>query len=203
MAVALRAISPTSIQDQSRALTARVLALPLLAPAQSVGCFLSMPTGEPDTAGLAHAILRAGKALYVPKIDPAAGRMDLLRVYDAADLDALPSGVWGIREPERVRADGVLRASAIETGLDVLLVPGLAFDRSFARLGHGKGYYDRFITAYAEAHRRPPILVALALREQLLDSQTVPMGAHDWKMQHIITHEHTSTRADDSDVQRE
>jgi 5-formyltetrahydrofolate cyclo-ligase len=94
----------------------------------------------------------------------------------------------------------------IET--DVL--QGVAFDRSLSRLGHGKGYYDRFISSYVASGRARPLLgvssgcaflvcpsilksiilfptVALALREQVLDAGHVPMGEHDWKMDMIIT----------------
>ncbi|KAJ7068555.1 hypothetical protein C8F01DRAFT_1227625 [Mycena amicta] len=54
---------------------------------------------------------RPGKTLYVPKIDKATeGRMELLRIYDEADLESLPSGVWGIKEPESLR-DGQARMS--------------------------------------------------------------------------------------------
>jgi 5-formyltetrahydrofolate cyclo-ligase len=94
----------------------------------------------------------------------------------------------------------------IET--DVL--QGVAFDRSLSRLGHGKGYYDRFISSYVASGRPRPLLgvssgcafpvcfpilkcvilfptVALALRDQVLDAGQVPMGEHDWKMDMIIT----------------
>ncbi|KAJ6627975.1 5-formyltetrahydrofolate cyclo-ligase [Mycena sp. CBHHK59/15] len=187
MAAKLRELSPSNIQDQSKAVTARVLALPSFKQCKSVSCYLSMPTGEVDTSSLVREILHSGKTLFVPKIDPGAdGSMELLRIYDENDLNALPSGVWGIREPDSAR-DGQLRASAIDVGLDMILVPGLAFDRSLSRLGHGKGYYDRFISTYSATGRALPLLVALSLREQLLDLSTVPTAAHDWKMDCIIT----------------
>ncbi|KAJ7185790.1 hypothetical protein C8R46DRAFT_386315 [Mycena filopes] len=180
----LRDLSLPRLQDQSEVLTARMLSLPAFIQAKSVGCYLSMPSGEIDTASLVREILRSGKSLFVPKIDTTiAGRMQLLRVDDEDDLNALPSGVWGIKEPDASR----VRTSASDAGLDMILCPGLAFDRSFSRLGHGKGYYDRFITAYTEGGRPTPLLVGLALREQLLDSNTIPTGAHDWKMHYIVT----------------
>ncbi|KAJ7108711.1 hypothetical protein C8R44DRAFT_295863 [Mycena epipterygia] len=188
MSVKLRDLSSAHIQDQSRTLTARVLALPSFIQSNSVSCYLSMPTGEVDTSSLVREILRSGKTLFVPKIDKETeGRMELLQIYDEDDLDSLPSGVWGIKEPDRMH-NGRPRTSAIDTGLDMILVPGLAFDRSLSRLGHGKGYYDRFITTYTNEHSRPPpLLVGLALQEQLLDKNTVPTGGHDWKMDYIIT----------------
>ncbi|KAJ6478736.1 5-formyltetrahydrofolate cyclo-ligase [Mycena vitilis] len=187
MSTKLRDLSTAHIQDQSRALTARVLSLPAFVQSTSVSCYLSMPSGEIDTSSLVREILRSGKTLFVPKRDTTIdGRMELLQIYDEDDLNSLPSGVWGIKEPDRLH-NGRPRASASDTGLDMILAPGLAFDRSNSRLGHGKGYYDRFITGYAQSNRPSPLLVGLALREQLLDSSIVPIAEHDWKMNWIIT----------------
>ncbi|KAJ7269643.1 hypothetical protein C8J57DRAFT_1066677 [Mycena rebaudengoi] len=201
----LRSLSSSNIQDQSRVITATVLALPSFIRSKSVSCYLSMPSGEVDTSSLVREILRRGKTLFVPKIDTATdGRMEFLQVYDEEDLNSLPSGVWGIKEPNHTW-NGHPRASAIEAGLDMVLLPGLAFDRSFSRLGHGKGYYDKFVSAYCEARRSPPLLgspifiprtevdcglqLQLSLKEQLLDSKAVPVGDHDWKMACIVTEE--------------
>jgi len=73
-------------------------------------------------------------------------------------------------------------------GLDLILVPGVAFDESMARLGHGKGYYDRFLHEYiASTGRTRPVLVALALREQILEGEQIPMiKDHDWRMDSVI-----------------
>nr|GAT59269.1 predicted protein [Mycena chlorophos] len=193
----------TSISEQSLAVTSRVIGLPAFSQARTIGCYLSMPAGEIDTSSLAREILRSGKALFVPKIDKSSDRrMDLLRIYDETDLESLPSGVWGIREPELLR-DGQPRTSASDVGLDMMLVPGLAFDRSFSRLGHGKGYYDTFIAAYVSTNRPPPLLAALALREQFLDADAIPIDAHDWKMDWVITADGTvvSTKLNNVRVQ--
>lgn len=87
----------------------------------------------------------------------------------------------------------------------------MAFDCSLSRLGHGKGYYDRFITRYAAAHggKRPLLgtctyvvrikkgaaeadttnanTVGLALREQILDAGKIPMDEYDWKVDAIVS----------------
>lgn len=73
----------------------------------------------------------------------------------------------------------------------MILIPGVAFDPTLSRIGHGKGYYDRFISlaaAHALRHDRPrPVLVALALREQLLPPGEIPMDEHDWKVDVVVT----------------
>ncbi|KAJ3482767.1 hypothetical protein NLJ89_g12119 [Agrocybe chaxingu] len=85
-----------------------------------------MPSGEARTGPLVETLLEAGKNLYVPKIASAKdGRMDFLRVYDRADLEDLPSGTWGIREPgEMCGAQKRGSVSGTKEELDVILVPG-------------------------------------------------------------------------------
>jgi 5-formyltetrahydrofolate cyclo-ligase len=85
-----------------------------------VSCYLSMPTGEVDTSSLvseilhsgkwrsyrsighplAHTLIAAGKSLFVPKIIKTTdSHMEFWKIYSQDDLDTLPSGVWGIKEP--------------------------------------------------------------------------------------------------------
>ncbi|THU89717.1 nagb/rpia/CoA transferase-like protein [Dendrothele bispora CBS 962.96] len=197
----LRSLGSAYIREQSSAVAAKVLSLSSFRQCKSVSCYLNMPMGELDTSSIVKEILSSGKTLFVPKIDVGTeGKMDFLQVYDQEDLQLLPAGMWGIREPG-MEYNGVKRTNALEppSELDMILVPGVAFDRSMARLGHGKGYYDRYITSYIATGRPRPLLVtffacivALALREQLMDNATstnylVPMGEHDWKMDIIVT----------------
>lgn len=187
----LRSLPPTDVQEQSHAIAARVLSLPSFAKSKTVSCYLSMPTGEVDTSPLVSEILRAGKSLFVPKIDRSTeGRMEFLKVYGEEDLQPFPSGLWGIREPEHTWGEHRRMSAENEAceGLDMILLPGVAFDRSLSRLGHGKGYYDRFISRYTSlAGRQRPLLVALALREQVLEDGQVPTADHDWKMDLIVS----------------
>lgn len=183
----LASIPEQEIQTQSHAVLRHLLASPSFQESKTVSCYLSMPSGELDTSVLVTEILRAGKALFVPKLH--AGRMDFLKVYDEDDLRTFPSGAWGIKEPSD-EWQGRCRTAALEPSsghLDLILLPGVAFDHSLSRLGHGKGYYDKFLSSYTSAHcGHKPKLVALALREQILEAGKVPIGEHDWKMDIII-----------------
>jgi len=80
--------------------------------------------------------------------------------------------------------------------LDVIFMPGVAFDRAFARLGHGKGYYDRFINAYTSERAHRPLLVALALREQIVPTGQIPMSEHDIPVDVIVSPDEVIIRAD-------
>jgi len=123
--------------------------------------------------------------------------MDLLRIYDEEDLSSLPSGVWGIKEPtfQYCEAPRMMATDEDSNPLDVILIPGVAFDRSLSRLGHGKGYYDRFLSSYSTLASargfQKPLFVALALREQALAADQVPVGASDVSVDMIVTPDET------------
>jgi len=116
--------------------------------------------------------------------------MDFVRLYDEEDLRTLPAGLWGIPEPT-VEYRSEKRQSVLDTpceDLDLIIMPGVAFDSSLSRLGHGKGYYDHFISSYVSAAKRPrPLLVALSLQQQLLEAGQVPMTDRDEKVDVIVT----------------
>lgn len=185
------------------AVTERVLAHPYFQRARTVSIYLSAPAAEIDTWALCRAALRSGKLLYVPRFSTLGAGADareahsftemlMLRVYDVHELEqALTVNKWGIAEPALQRLDGTLRENVLDTpyGLDLILLPGLAFDRQGARLGQGKGYYDRYLAQCAHQaqalQRAPPSTMALALREQLLEA--VPRDAHDQPVHHLVT----------------
>lgn len=93
------------------------------------------------------------------------------------DYDELHTSAYGIREPAY---DIGTNAAAPQT-IDIMIVPGLAFDRAGGRLGYGGGYYDKYLP-----QTNPQMLkIALAYDEQLIDD--VPVEEHDVKMNMIIT----------------
>ncbi|KAH9989541.1 5-formyltetrahydrofolate cyclo-ligase [Russula vinacea] len=195
----LRALSQDEVRTQSSEIVRRVLSAPWFDEATTISCYLSMPAGEVDTSVIASAVLKSGKNLFVPKVDTTLhGGMGVLKIYDDEDLRSLPSGVWGIKEPTFQYCDTPRMKAATDEDsnpLDVILIPGVGFDRSLARLGHGKGYYDRFLSSYlaiASARgRAKPLYVALALREQVLAVGEVPVGANDVSVDMIVTPDET------------
>ncbi|TFK38042.1 5-formyltetrahydrofolate cyclo-ligase [Crucibulum laeve] len=189
----LSSLPGSSVEEQSQAVVARVLELPCFRRCKTISCYLSMPFGEVDTSKLVLESLASGKTLFVPRIQSKEGHMEFLKIYGTDDLASLPNGTWGIKEPE-MHWQGKSRTNALESNsepLDMILLPGVAFDRSLSRLGHGKGYYDRFISSYVATGRRRPFLVGLALREQIVGDKVVPMGAHDWKLDLVVTPDET------------
>ena len=149
-----------------------VLSLPEYRLAKAISIFLSMPGREVDTNGLVCQALKDEKAVFVPYIhksdDDQSRVIDMLELRSPEDLAGLDRDAWGIPSitadsvPERQNAIGghgvasMLDAMDKDTRpcLDLMLMPGLAFDCSGRRLGHGKGFYDRYLSRYKACTQR-------------------------------------------------
>lgn len=152
----------------------KVFALPEYQSARTVMVYVDMP-GEVRTQVYLPGVQRQGKQVVVPYCDGKELGLFLLE-----SLTELTPGVLGILEPSReLRSLSAKRADV--SRLDLLIVPGVAFDRQGARLGHGKGYYDRLLSRV----RADALLVGVAFECQLVPD--VPMLAHDVYMDRVIT----------------
>lgn len=100
-----------------------------------------------------------------------------LASYAIGSVDDLVEGERGLREPDPARC------AAVDGGFDLILVPGLAFDRRGGRVGYGAGFYDRFLATTAATK------VALAYSLQLFDA--VPVEPHDHAVDRILTESET------------
>lgn len=115
---------------------------------------------------------------------------DDLRLFRLADYSELSPGTWDILEPRpalRQQADRHVASADV----DLVVVPGLAFDVRGARLGQGKGYYDRLL-----AELRPEtFLVAPAFECQIFDA--IPTLAHDRPVHRVVTEANVYPNNDD------
>lgn len=122
-------------QEWSAQLWEHFFALPEMAGAQTVMMFSSIGS-EVETKAALERVLASGCRLVLPRVDKTNHKLEA-RVVGA--LSELQAGVYGIMEPP---ADAPLVSP---TEIDVVAVPGLAFDRLGNRIGYGAGYYDRFL----------------------------------------------------------
>lgn len=148
----------------------RVLDMPEVTAAPGVLVCLSYGT-EVDTWPLVERLLTAGP-VYVPRADPAGRRLHV-HPYPC-DLVTLP---FGLRQPAPTEPE--LPADEIGESVGVVLVLGLAFDAEGYRLGHGHGYFDRFLAG------RPFPAVGLAYEAQVVDR--LPREDHDVPMAALVT----------------
>ncbi|XP_022255094.1 5-formyltetrahydrofolate cyclo-ligase-like isoform X4 [Limulus polyphemus] len=126
---------------------------------------------EVQTNGILEYIFKMGKECFIPKYDQ---HMDMVKLHSLEDLSKLPLTKWNIRQP----ADDDHREEALATGgLDLMVIPGLAFDKRGGRIGSGQGYYDIYIDRCLHDPSGRPYLLGLAFQEQMLHS--IPMDEHD------------------------
>lgn len=121
--------------------------------------------GECDPSELVRAAVELGKTVAYP----VCGENKVLELYVPKNDDCFISGAYGIAEPDR---EGSRRISEAE--VDLIIVPGLAFDSKLNRLGRGGGYYDRLL------QKASAFKLGLALNCQLLED--IPTEEHDAKM---------------------
>lgn len=158
----------------SRAICARFAALPEYKAARTVMLFVHFRDEVRTQAFLAEAVA-GGRRVVVPYC--TRGELELFHLESTGELE---QGTWGILEPRadlRIRPDKRIDIPEV----DLVMVPGVAFDRRGGRVGHGKGYYDRLLR-----RARPDTpLVAAAFECQVFPD--VPMLQHDVWMDKVLT----------------
>ena len=165
----IRSVSPEDRRGFSERLQQGMLAQEIWSRARSVLLFSPLPD-EPDISTLIEAAWRVAKTLVLPQTNPATGG------YTAAivpNREALHVGRFGVLEP--VAGCPVIPLNQ----LDLVLVPGVAFDSSGGRLGRGMGFYDRLL-AEVRGHK-----CGVAYDLQIVPS--VPVESHDVRVDSILT----------------
>ena len=152
-----------SLEKMSLDVVCKIKNLEIFRAAKSVGAYLPLP-GEVDITPLFQAL---EKIFYIPAFDKTSGSYRMARL-----TTELKKGRFGILEP-------AVPAFATGNELDLILVPGVAFDRTGARIGHGGGFYDRLLPQYHA------IRAGVCFDFQCLDH--LPVEEHDIPMSFIVT----------------
>ena len=171
-----RRLRQTNKGPLSRQICRKLAALPEYVRAATVMFYVDLGP-EVRTRQYLPVVWKDGKRVVVPY---CAGKQ--LELFYLESLDELAPGTLRILEPKvelRSRADRRADLSQI----DLIVVPGVAFDHRGGRLGQGKGYYDRLLREVAS----DTSLVALAFECQLFPE--IPMVPHDVYVHKVITEE--------------
>lgn len=169
----LESISPSSRNTLSNQLTTHLLQSNLYASATTILAYAALPT-ELNLDPFITCALAENKRICIPTIDWSSKSMQPALIQNL-DTD-LEIGRYGVRTP-------LAMCPLVEPNeIDLILIPGLAFDRDLNRLGRGAGFYDRMIDRLSSP--RPP-LVGICFDSQIL--LTVPTEPHDHPMDRVIT----------------
>lgn len=176
-----------------------------------------MPAAEIQTDEIVRDALRNGKRVFVPYLgkhlnappDAPKSVMDMVDLRSLQDYTSLKRDSWGIPTigkdtvSEREGILGYWTENTSDEGLDMILLPGVAFDMDtedgrIRRLGHGKGFYDYFMHKYLERLRGSDttnvpgtdlLLYGLALKEQFLQHEagkSIPVGEWDHRLHGLV-----------------
>ncbi len=154
------------VAKSNSAITSKVITHPVFQAAKTVFCYVSM-NDEVDTRSIIKYALREGKTVCVPLCEPE-GKMTPYVIYSLGEMS---EGAYGIPEPPIGAPKG--------TDIDLCITPCMCADKERYRVGHGGGYYDRFL---AEFEGKSMLLC----REELVEDH-VPHQAHDIACDILIT----------------
>lgn len=128
---------------------------------------------EVDTEQIIMRAWHEGKKVAVPKCFPKDKSMQFYLLEDFKQLETV---YFGLREPI------VSKVSAChKNAIDLMLVPGLLFDKEGYRIGFGGGYYDRYLTDFQG------VKISLAFAQQVVEK--VPTDIFDIPVHKLVTNE--------------
>lgn len=180
---------PEEIRRLSLDALSHLLQLSVLRKAVTIMLYLEMPREFPASPFMLPLLNQSERRIVIPWCEE--NHLRLFRLVSAVEVknpddldslcsDRLASGAYGILEPkEELRFRPEFRIEPNQ--VDVIILPGLGFDRRCRRLGRGKGYYDRFI-----ANLRSDVpLIGVCFDEQVVER--IPTEPHDRPIDYVLT----------------
>lgn len=163
-----KAMNPEDAFEKSQSAQKILLENPMYKIAKSV--MLYIPLGkEVDTSGIINDALKRGKNVLVPVTDSETYEISAYRITENSEFE---KGTFSVFEPKD-------KESFDKNEIDVIIVPGIAFDRNGGRVGFGKGCYDKFLK------NTKAIKIGFCYDFQLADR--IETDANDISMDYIIT----------------
>ena len=158
------------VLEKSLVIQERLISLPEFRKASAVMFYVSIGNEARTDVIMEHS-LGEWKRVIVPFSDR---RNKTIIPSEISSLNDMETGSFGIPEPREPKPFNA-------AGIDLVIVPGIAFDRSGNRIGYGHGYYDNFLKTSGAKK------VALAYEFQIVDE--IPDSGNDIKMDAIVTEE--------------
>ena len=166
----LERLKPEAKRLRSQEILTRLFNHPKFSQARSLSTYLALPS-EVETRPLLKEARGRGKKVYVPWVDPEKKRIWMIGFEDIKELKP---GLYGILEP-------VFDPKRVgdPASFELIIVPGIGFDREGGRLGRGGGYYDRFLKEARQAYK-----IGLAFECQIVER--VPRESGDIPVDEVL-----------------
>ena len=162
-------LSKEEIMEKSEKIEDALLNLDQYSKSKTIMFFVSF-NSEVYTHDMIRKALKT-KTAIIPKVLHKEIEPSLIIDFD----NLIPSGKFGILEPIEIM-------KIAYKNIDLVLVPGIAFDREGHRIGYGFGYYDKFLTKVPKA-----VKIGLCFDFQVVDK--IPREEHDVPVDFIVTEE--------------
>lgn len=162
-------LSKEEIESKSVIIYQRVTIHPVFQNADLVFAYIDAKS-EVQTQQIIEYAWKSGKKVAVPKVHG-----DSMRFYLITSYEDLEPGCFGIREPK----EGCKEILTVSEN-SVVIMPGVAFDRKGNRIGYGKGYYDKYFSAYPKIYK-----IAIAFEVQMV--LEIPADEFDVKADIVMT----------------
>ncbi|KAL4559249.1 hypothetical protein LXL04_031384 [Taraxacum kok-saghyz] len=188
----LRSMDPALRSHEDDAIQKLILEAPWFKSSKGLCAYISCSAlREVDTSKILQHVLQnptkdgetqTPKRLYVPRVEDKNCYMRMLNISEMNDLIA---NSMNILEPAPVDANGNDREDVMLANepVDLLLLPGLGFDKTGRRLGRGGGYYDTFLSKYkqlaTQRNWKQPLLIALSYSVQIVEEGVIPVTESD------------------------
>jgi len=153
----LKQVSQEELKRRSKNVCDKIISLPIYKKAKTILGYYPLKK-EVDIKRLLLQALGNGKIVGLPVVNRQSGNLEFYRIKG---FEGLCLGPWGIKQPDVSKAEHINLSKA-----ELILVPGLAFDRQGWRLGRGKGYYDRLLKRL----KKPTVKLGVCFDFQIQDS---------------------------------
>lgn len=168
----LEGLPVSVLKEKSSSIRSRLYSLSEYKNSSFVMCYLSTER-EVSTFEIIETALSQNKKVAVPLILKS---QNIMLPCEISNLKDLEPGPWGILQPIK----GKIKSIPLKV-VDLIIVPGIVFDKNGNRIGRGKGFYDRFLNSIPSAIRK----MALAFSCQIVER--IPINDSDIPVDKIIT----------------
>ena len=167
-----KTLSKSEIKEKSTIIRKKLNSMPEFKKSKNILTYVSF-NNEVDTINIIKDLLiKNEKNVLVPYVDKGK----LIQISKINSFDDLEPKIFGILEPKKNKI------KKIEINkLDLVIVPGIAFDKNGHRIGYGYGYYDKFLGKL----NKNAIKIGLCFEFQIVDK--IPQEKHDVPMDFIVT----------------
>ncbi len=159
------------LEEYSFEISKKVIESKVYKEAKSIFIYISFGS-EVETRNIIEDAFITGKRVYVPKTNKKLKEMIAVEINNFNNMTV---DKWGILEPATVDNNNIGKT------FDLIIVPGVAFDRNGNRIGYGGGYYDKYINNLRDKHK----LLALAYNVQIVNN--IESEIHDIIIDYIVT----------------